>query len=295
MNFKKYQHVERFGTKEVEGIQVGTCHVFPKIDGTNASIWLGDNGEICGGSRNRQISLEKDNQGFMAWLVEQDNIKEFFKEFPHVRLFGEWLVPHSLKTYRDDAWRNFYCFDVMLNDEYVPYDLYVSSLEKHGIEYIAPLGIVKDGDYESFNHFLDMNNYLIEDGRGAGEGIVIKNYDFKNRYGRTKWAKMVTSKFKEKHSKEMGAPVHENKPVERDIVATYVTPGRVEKIFQKIKNECDGWRSEYIPRLLQTVYYDLITEESWNFVKDHKNPTINFKTLKHMTIEQIKEHKPGLF
>ena len=40
MEFLKYQHVERVGTSEVENIELGTCYVFPKIDGTNASIWI---------------------------------------------------------------------------------------------------------------------------------------------------------------------------------------------------------------------------------------------------------------
>lgn len=295
MEFKKYQHVERFGTDEVDGIEVGICYVFPKIDGTNASIWLGDNGEICGGSRNRQVSLDKDNQGFFEWLLKQENIAAFLHKYSDHRLYGEWLVPHSLKTYREDAWRNFYCFDVMVGDEYLPYEQYKEKLDEFDIDYIAPLGRVKDGSYENFVHFLDKNNFLIEDGKGEGEGVVIKNYDFTNRFGRTTWAKLVTSKFKEKHHKEMGAPLHEHKPVERDIVDSYVTPGRVNKVFNKIRTECDGWRSQYIPRLLQTVYYDLVTEESWNFVKEHKNPKINFGTLKHMTIEKTKEHKPELF
>lgn len=32
MSFIKYQHLERFGNTEVEGIEVGTVYVFPKID-----------------------------------------------------------------------------------------------------------------------------------------------------------------------------------------------------------------------------------------------------------------------
>lgn len=31
MSFIKYQHLERYGNTEVEGIEVGTCYVFPKI------------------------------------------------------------------------------------------------------------------------------------------------------------------------------------------------------------------------------------------------------------------------
>lgn len=62
--FIKYQHIERIGTSEVEGILDGDCYVFPKLDGTNASIWM-DDAELCCGSRNRQLSLENDNGGFI--------------------------------------------------------------------------------------------------------------------------------------------------------------------------------------------------------------------------------------
>jgi len=30
--FVKYQHVEKFGNLEVEGINLGECYIFPKID-----------------------------------------------------------------------------------------------------------------------------------------------------------------------------------------------------------------------------------------------------------------------
>ena len=55
MEFKKYQHVERYGTREVEGIEFGMCHIFPKIDGTNGSMWLSDCG-IRYGSRKRALN-----------------------------------------------------------------------------------------------------------------------------------------------------------------------------------------------------------------------------------------------
>jgi len=60
MEFKKYQHVERLGTSEVSNIMVGDVYVFPKIDGTNASVWLDGRGNICAGSRTRTLSLEKE-------------------------------------------------------------------------------------------------------------------------------------------------------------------------------------------------------------------------------------------
>ena len=77
--FKKYQHLERFGTTEVQNIELGECHIFPKIDGTNASVWL-HNGEIQAGSRTRHLSLEKDNAGFLEWVLKQENLLNYLKE-----------------------------------------------------------------------------------------------------------------------------------------------------------------------------------------------------------------------
>jgi len=46
---------------------------------------------------------------------------------------------------------------------------------------------------------------------------------------------------------------------------------------------------------LNTVYYDLVKEESWNFIKEFKNPTIDFKQLLRETTTKIKELKPEIF
>ena len=188
--------IKRFGTTEVEGIDVGTCYIFPKIDGTNASLWSGKNFAIQGGSRRRHLSESSDNAGFLNWATEQhiDNLKfQNFIDLPHLRLYGEWLVPHSLKTYRDNAWRDFYVFDVYDENEgkYLSYDEYKPIMEEYDINYIPPLGIIDNPTYESLVQSLDKNQYLIEDGKGNGEGIVIKNYDFINKYGREIWGDKV--------------------------------------------------------------------------------------------------------
>lgn len=287
--FKKYQHLERFGTSEVEGIELGTCHIFPKLDGTNASLWVSE-GVLCAGSRNRQLSLDSDNAGFYNWAIKQENIINFFKDFPEARLYGEWLVPHSLKTYRDSAWRNFYVFDVVFEDEYrMPYQ-YEPVLDRYGIKYIKATHVVKNPSYEMLISYAKSNTFLIQDGKGAGEGIVIKNYAFKNKYGRQIWAKIVLNEFKEIHRKEMGSSEHENKLIEELISEKYVTKSLCEKVKSKIENEKGDWQSKYIPQLLNTVYYDLIREDSWNFTKEFKNPTINFKTLQHFVFNKTKEH-----
>ncbi|GGG60685.1 hypothetical protein GCM10011378_40880 [Hymenobacter glacieicola] len=297
-------HLERFGTPEVLGIELGETYVFPKIDGTNASVWLED-GVVKAGSRNRELSLESDNAGFYAWASKSVELFNYLSENPNHRLFGEWLVPHSISTYRDDAWRKFYVFDVaaphlMAESEeepeaYLPYNAYKPLLERHGIEYLAPLKIIRNGTFEAFCHELQNNVCLIKDGQGCGEGVVIKNYAFFNKYGRQTWAKIVTSEFKEKHAKTMGAPLHaERKLVEEEIATEFVTQALVDKVFAKIDLD-GGFTARRIPQLLHTVYYDVVREECWNFVKARKNPTINFNTLQHFVFGRVKALRPDLF
>lgn len=291
--FLKYQHLEKLGTSEVEGIEYGECFVFPKLDGTNASLWW--DGELRAGSRKRELTLEKDNAGFYEWAKEQKHLIDFFKANPSVRLYGEWLVPHALKTYRDSAWRKFYVFDMMEGDRYIHYDAYQSTLERFGLDYLPYIAKIKNGTYDQFVNQLKHNVFLIEDGKGEGEGIVVKRYDFVNKYGRITWAKLVTSEFKEKHAKVHGGHEVLGKTlVEEDISEKYVTSALVEKEFAKIENE-SGWKAQLIPRLLNTVYYSVVKEESWNFVKEFRNPSIDFNRLKHFVFCKVKSIKPELF
>lgn len=63
------------------------CIVTEKIDGTNSQIVINEDGTVNAGSRNRYLSLDKDNFGFASW-VEQ-NKTELLKLGPG-RHFGEW-------------------------------------------------------------------------------------------------------------------------------------------------------------------------------------------------------------
>lgn len=297
MTFKKYQHIERYGTDDVKGITLGKCYIFPKIDGTNGSVWI-EEGKVKAGSRNRELTLEEDNQGFYKYIKQQDNIKEFLSYHNNLRLFGEWLVPHTLKTYREDAWREFYVFDVYDDgkEKYISYEKYQPLLEEYDIEYIPPIAIIDKPKKENLINQLDKTSqYLIEDGEGLGEGIVIKRYDFENKYGRTVWAKMVTSRFKEKHNKNEPPEMQGTTTVEEKIIDNYLTEDLIEKEYSKIVNREDGWRSQYIPELLGRVYHALINEETWNFIKEYNRPQIDFGDLKYMTNNKIKKVKSELF
>ena len=301
-DFAQYQHVERFGNREVLGIEKGTTYIFPKIDGTNASVWYNPDCVVGTGSRKRVLSIGSDNQGFTEYAFQHEGIKNHIRLNPTLRLFGEWLVPHILKTYREDAWRKFYVFDVAVDTpeglQYLPYNGYKEILETYNIDYIPCIAEVKDGNYDTYVKLLEKNTFLIEDGKGIGEGIVIKNYDYYNEFGKQVWAKLVTNDFKTKNNKEMGAPlIGSTSMLEEKIVDKYCTEALVEKNYAKITNQTPGntWSSKDIPKLFGMVFYDLIQEESWNFIKFFKSPTIDYQTLYHFVINKIKEVKKELF
>jgi hypothetical protein len=301
MEFRKYQHLERYGNDEVDGIQFGDCYIFPKVDGTNASVWLDDEGNVKAGSRNRTLSLENDNAGFFAHVLSNEKIINYLKKHPTHRLYGEFLVPHTLKTYREEAWRKFYIFDITIdkdeeNVEYIPYDIYKPMLDEFELEYVPPIAKVSNATYETFLKSLDKNEFLIQDGKGVGEGIVVKNYDFYNKYKRQTWAKIVTTEFKEKHNKTMGYnEIKVNKMVEEDIIEEFCTSAFIEKEFAKIVHEKEGWKSQYIPMLLGRVFSELVKEETWNILKKYKNPKIDFKTLNALLVQKVKKVKNEIF
>jgi len=291
MEFKKYQHIERLETDDTEGIEIGICYIFPKIDGTNSTLWW--NNGIQAGSRSRHLTLNDDNHGFLAWAEKQARFRKFFKKYPNLRLYGEWLIPHTLRTYEDTAWQKYYIFDVFENF-YISYEIYREYLDEFGIEYIPPICRIKNPTKEKLIKQLEKNVYLIKDGHGVGEGIVIKNYEYRNKFGRQNWAKIVKNDFKSEHSKFQVTDVAEKLTPEQKIISKYVTDMFVEKEFAKIKAE-HGWNSKKIPMLFGLLYHTLIKEESWNFIKELKNPTIDFQRLNQLMIAEIKRIKPELF
>jgi hypothetical protein len=301
--YRKYQHVEKLGNTEVEGIELGDCYIFPKIDGTNAHVWLDrEDNLIKFGSRKRQLTLSKDNAGFMEWASSNYNLLDTVSYldtfYPNCHVYGEWLVPHTLKTYEKEAWRKFYIFDVVKQDgTHVHYEDYKVLLDKMVYtDYIVPMRVIKNPTTENLYKCLEDNDYLIKDGEGKGEGVVIKNYDFVNKYGRQTWAKIVTADFKQKHRKADGPPKCKGSDyVEEKIINQFLTDDIIDKVYSNIVTESEGWSSKMIPRLLHTVFYDLVREHSWDFIKKFKNPKIDYKVLNNFTTLRVKDHLSQLF
>lgn len=295
-SFRKYDHVERLGHREVRDIELGEVHVFPKLDGTNASAWADHDGEVRAGSRNRVIDLGSDNAGFARWLFGPDdqaeNLRLLALGLPHLVFYGEWLVPHAVRTYQEDAWRRFYVFDVYDRDaeRYLPFEQYQPALERVGIDYIAPLAVIKNPSPSQLQECVDRNDYLVTE--GVGEGIVLKNYSWRNAHGRQPWAKVIAETFANGSAKGKRLAVEGD--IAADIVEKLATPEYIRKEFAKVvtlvANETAGADIEHpelygefvqthrhaiLPRFMGTLLYDFMSEHVHDIVKKWKKPLLD--------------------
>lgn len=294
LGFERYQHVEKIGVSNTRGILNGKVYLYSKVDGANGSCWLDKYGYVQCGSRNNTLNEEKTNNGF--WNYIQENLEKFekyFEKYPNNRLCGEFLIPHTLKNYRDDAWRKFYVFDVKPSEdenEYLRYEDYVGGLEEFEIEYIPPIVIIDNPTEEQIMFYLDKCTFLVKDGT-YGEGVVCKNYEYLNPFGVRKWAKIVRNDFKDRHVKVWGAnELTPKSPIEDKIVRATITESLVLKEKAKIVNDVGEWENKLIPRLFGTVWHCLLTEEIADQIKKLKNPVIDFGRLNRLCNDEVKKY-----
>ena len=78
MDFKEFPKIARFSREVI---------VTEKIDGTNGSIFITEDGVFLVGSRNRWITPEADNFGFARWAQEHKEELILLGKGHH---FGEW-------------------------------------------------------------------------------------------------------------------------------------------------------------------------------------------------------------
>lgn len=97
--FEKFPKIPRFNRDII---------ITEKIDGTNAQLYITEDGRIISGSRNRWLTIEKDNFGFAAWVEE--HAEELFRLGPG-RHYGEWWGQGIQRGYGLDR-RRFSLFNV---------------------------------------------------------------------------------------------------------------------------------------------------------------------------------------
>lgn len=290
MEFKKYEKIHALHKEECEGILEGTCYIQEKVDGANASIWLGDDGEIHYGSRTRDLFLANDNfNGFGDWVRAHPRLKEFFANFPHIRLNGEWLVRHTI-GYRETSYKKFYLFDAEQCDGGMCMTTDIEQLYKIAKEYDIPTAHFH-GKFE--NPTLELIKFFA--GRSVlgekGEGVVVKNLSFRNKFGDVNFGKYVTQEFKEDNGVTFGGNNKFSDTYEEMYFTNkFVTLPRVEKTLHKLESMEGKLSEKHIPRVMGMVFHDVMSEEA-NDMANHlakSGADFNFKKFKELCNKKSK-------
>lgn len=282
MKFRKYQKIHRLGKEETDGILDGICYIQEKIDGANTSIWMDDDGVMQCGSRNRHL-IDDDFNGFVKYVKEHVGINALLEEHPDLTLYGEWLVQHTIK-YSEALYKKFYLFDVCCGSgQFATPEEVASIAERYGINCVPTFGKF---DNPSLDHVTDLagkSKLCIK-----GEGIVIKNMEFINKFGELVYAKVVREDLKEMNLLVSGYnDKHFDSYNEMYFVDKYMTHGRVSKVVEKIQPVInERLDMMHIPRICETAYHDMLIEEIWDVSK--KIESINFKRLKNIAYKKAK-------
>lgn len=235
MEMKKYQSIDRLGHKSTFGVLNEGSHIIiqEKIDGANASIRrVGE--DILAFSRNNPLDDYNTLGGFYQFTQELD--LEFLNE--NFILFGEWTNPHKVKY--PNHQKEFFLYDIydIEYEEYMAFEDVKNVSEYFGLNLIP---VFYEGEYQSFEH---LQSFVGKTALGgmigdveSGEGIVVKNVNYRNRFGEQKFVKLVTDAFREVQKQKPAKDPQRALTVEQRFVDATVTPARVEKFLHKFVDE----------------------------------------------------------
>lgn len=272
MIHKKFMDIERLKDGYAQGFNVGDHIVIQeKIDGANCAIrYDSETDTVVAQSRKNILNLSNSLRGFWEWsqTLNKETVKAALGD--NLVLFGEWLVPHSIK-YPEEKYNHAYFYDVYdtSTETYLPQSDVKNIISKLNLIYVP---VFYDGEFISWEHAMNFVGKT-EFGGEYGEGIVLKNQDrLTDRTNRFPfYVKIVGEQFTETkgHKVKVVDPdklksLEENKA----LAATIVTEARIAKILNKFVDEGilpSDWGAKEMPivakNLTKAVYEDCIKEE----------------------------------
>ncbi len=290
MEFRKYDKIRRLGDSENDGILRGTVVVTEKLDGANASIWYDDElGAVVYASRNGVMGhvdlatgdMEGDSfRGLGEWVHSQvgnhvliDNLVD-----DGVRLYGEWLVKHKVE-YKPEFMNRFYLVDVEHGEVFAKPESIPSYAAQSEIPHAPVLGVFENPTVTEIKELVGQSDMAVD----RGEGAVIKNGTFVNKYGRQAHAKIVCEKFQE----AKGAKVRKVRDygdidgIVTVVVEAFITEARISKLVGKIAEETgDDLSMNMTGRVLGQHWQDMWNEEAHAIIKVVGRNDFNFSRFK---------------
>lgn len=284
---EKYKKIKYLGTSENRGlldVNDDTVIIEEKIDGANFRFWLEDDKIVFGSRRASDIGKENGFGEVVEYLQEAVDPSELDNDVIYI---GEAMVKHSL-SYDWDNVPKFIGYDVIHKDTGLPlsFDFAVEQFNKIGLEFVEVLfkGEAIKAREIDFDKMLQRDSSYRN--KGKGEGIVIKNYNRLNQYGRPLFGKVVNKSFQEKKEAKFGKSKvkREDAPY---IVNKYCTKARIKKIVLKMVNqEGRSLSRDLMNDLIKRVIRDILDESILEmYEQDKRVKIVDFKML-HKLVPQ---------
>lgn len=307
VNFKPFVHVERLSSNKIAShdyLNGENIYIFPKMDGTSGLIWSSD-GKIHCGSRNRELSYDKDNANFYKYIIESDDneiqkIKQFCIENEGLIVYGEFLghtstttkFVGSIKTYVNGGFFVFAVFDT-INKKYLSYDVYGKMLDGVYSKVLKPIAILHQPTESCVEGYVDECTYNLPNGT-IGEGIVIYNYDYRDPWGHVQIAKIVRDEWHHDKSKKKTVYTGTDS-LEKEFVEKYCTDAFVEKEVNKVlialdMEKIDCKNGKFFGMAINKVLDELMEENFWDFFKKKKAASVKLAAIKGLTQARVREY-----
>jgi len=232
---KKFTDVVRLGHKSTLGVLNEGDYIIiqEKLDGANASFKR-DGNKIRAFSRRQELSEENTLGGFYEF-TQSLNVDRLLDG---VIYFGEWLNPHKVKY--PEYQKQFFLFDIFntYTSEYVNFSMVEDEAKRLGLNLIP---VFYKGEYKSFEHLQSFVGKTLLGGMlgdiPTGEGIVVKNTQYRDRFGNQVYTKLVTDAFREVQKQKAPKDPKIELTQEQIFVNQVVTEARVEKMLYKFVDE----------------------------------------------------------
>jgi hypothetical protein len=267
---KKYMKVVRHGKSGTHLTLENADEIVvqEKLDGANASFKR-DGDKIRCFSRNTELDYHNTLRGFYNWVQENVSIEDLVDEYTY---YGEWLVSHKIK-YNEEMMNKFYLFDVYDESlqQYLRYDDVIGEADHVDLKLIP---VFYEGRFQSMDH---LQQFVGKSKCGEfGEGIVIKNVNYTDKYGNQQFTKIVSDVFAEK-AQIKKQKIRNDKDSLDQFIDTYLTKARTEKILHKLVDENildESYGIEDMGTILKNsgsrIYEDIIEEDLDSLLKQVK-------------------------
>lgn len=254
MKFKAYPKIPAFGYDGTDDILDGDVVITPKIDGSNVAVWL-TNDSYKAARRNG--FLNRDNGSFQVFedFLEREwksnvAMQEMASRTDALVIFGEFTNnQNKLKYERKEPIIIFDTAYTTVDEQgdthlrFNPFDYTQAVAEQLGWPIVPVLFQGPGRDIGNVEQLIE--SYLNKPSVLGGpneEGVVVKSYGRTTKYGRNYFCKLVTAEYAE--SKRVRSKVTKvGSGIGEWAVASYLTPARLEKAIQKMKEE-GRWNEE---------------------------------------------------